>query len=137
RWISQLLCSSINFQVPQSPSRRVARAGCWSINFARVPVNFLCGSINFEGGSVNFYGVGSTSKFHNQLQGVSLELDAGRSTLRGCRSTFCVNRSTLKVDQSASLPFYQLPSSTINFKARRSSWMLVDQLCGGAGQLFV
>src|SRR5699024_7504150 len=100
RWISQLLCSSINFRVPQSTSRRVARAGCWSINFARVPVNFLCESINFEGGSVNFYVARSIREFDSRVQGVSLELDAGRSTLRGCRSTFCVNRSTLKVDQS-------------------------------------
>src|SRR5699024_11658005 len=96
------------FEVTQTTSSLVARAGCWSINFARVPVNFLCESINFEGGSVNFYGVRSTSEFHKQLQGVSLELDAGRSTLRGCWSTFCVNRSTLKVAQSTFTDFDRL-----------------------------
>src|SRR5699024_927012 len=76
--------------------------------FEQVSIICLCESISFEGGSVNFYGARSTSKFHNQLQGVSLELDAGRSSLRGCRSTFCVNRSTLKVDQSTFTEFDRL-----------------------------
>jgi len=50
----------------------------------------------------------STFTEFDQLQGVSLELDADRSTLRGCRSTFCVDRSTLKMGQSNFTEFDRL-----------------------------